>query len=296
MKPVGFADDDPAKRSESYRGLKVLGTTGEVRDLIHAQEVDTVFLALPVEAHRTMLAILKDVGNEMIDLRVVPDLFQYVTFKAGIEDFDGLPVINLTQMPLEGWNSLVKRTMDVVLSALGLVALAVLFPFIALAIWLEDRGPIFYAQERMGLDGRLFRMIKFRSMGVDAEPDGARWAKENDPRRTRVGSVPAQDVTRRAAAARERLHGRHVARRAAAGAARVREGVQGEVPAVHAPSPRAGGDHGLGADPRLARQHADRQARRVRPVLHRELVGRARREDPLGDGPLGLHAQECVLR
>ncbi len=188
LKPVGFADDDPAKRNEGYRGLAVLGATSEVTTLIRAHEVDTVFLALPVEAHRTMLTILKEVGNEMVDLKVVPDLFQYVTFKAGVEDFDGLPVINLTQMPLEGWNSLVKRTMDVALSALGLVAIAVLFPVIALAIWLEDRGPIFYAQERMGLDGRLFRMLKFRSMRVDAEDDGARWTEENDPRRTRVGA------------------------------------------------------------------------------------------------------------
>jgi exopolysaccharide biosynthesis polyprenyl glycosylphosphotransferase len=122
----------------------------------------------------------------------VPDLFQYVTFKAGIEDFDGLPVINLTQMPLEGWNSLVKRTMDVALSAVGLVALAVLFPILAVAIWLEDRGPIFYAQERMGLDGRLFRMLKLRSMRVDAEDDGARWTEENDPRRTLVGAFLRQ--------------------------------------------------------------------------------------------------------
>jgi Undecaprenyl-phosphate glucose phosphotransferase len=187
LKPIGFADDDPAKRVEGHRGLKVLGTTAEVRTLLHAHDIDTVFLALPVDAHRTMLAILKEVGNEMVDLRVVPDLFQYVTFKAGVEDFDGLPVINLTQVPLEGWNSLVKRSMDVVLSAVGLAFLAVLFPFIALAIWLEDRGPIFYAQDRMGLDGRLFRMIKFRSMRVDAEEEGARWAEENDPRRTAVG-------------------------------------------------------------------------------------------------------------
>ena len=188
MKPVGFADDDPAKRREGYRGLQVLGTSGEVRALLQAHDVDTVFLALPVEAHRTMLAILKDVGNEMVDLpcRAGPLPVRHV--QGGVEDFDGLPVINLTQMPLEGWNSLVKRSMDVVLSALGLVALATLFPFIALAIWLEDRGPVFYAQERMGLDGRLFRMIKFRSMRVDAEPEGARWTEENDPRRTVVGA------------------------------------------------------------------------------------------------------------
>jgi len=189
LKPIGFADDDPKKREEGYRGLTVLGTTADVKPLIAAHQIDTVFLALPVEAYRTMLTILKEVGNEMVDLRVVPDLFQYVTFKAGVEDFDGLPVINLTQMPLEGWNSLVKRSMDVALSSLGLAALAVLFPFIAVAIWLEDRGPIFYGQDRMGLDGRLFRMLKFRSMRVDAEAEtGATWASENDPRRTIVGA------------------------------------------------------------------------------------------------------------
>ncbi|CAG1770389.1 partial O-antigen biosynthesis protein WbqP, partial [uncultured bacterium] len=121
--------------------------------------------------------------------RFVPDLFQFVTFRAGIEDFDGLPVINLTQRPLEGWNSLVKRSIDVVLSAGGLVGLSVLLPFVALAIWLEDRGPVFYTQERMGLDGRLFRILKFRSMRVGAEDEtGAVWAREGDSRRTRVGA------------------------------------------------------------------------------------------------------------
>ncbi len=188
LKPIGFVDDDPAKRDADYRGLPTLGTTAEIRELLARHEVDTVFLALPVEAHRTMMRILQDVGNEMVDLRFVPDVFQFVTFKAGVEDFDGLPVINLTQLPLEGWNSLVKRSMDVVLSALGLAVLALLYPFIALAIWLGDRGPVFYTQERMGLDGRLFRILKFRSMKVDAEESGAQWARENDPRRTRVGA------------------------------------------------------------------------------------------------------------
>jgi Undecaprenyl-phosphate glucose phosphotransferase len=189
LKPVGFADDDVARKGEAYRGLPILGTTADVRALLSEHGVDTIFLALPVDAYRTMLGILKDVGNEMVDIRFVPDLFQFVTFKAGVEDFDGLPVINLTQRPLEGWNSLVKRTMDIVLSAGGLAVLAILLPFVAFAIWLEDRGPVFYTQERMGLDGRLFRILKFRSMRVGAEDvTGAIWAKEGDPRRTRVGA------------------------------------------------------------------------------------------------------------
>jgi Undecaprenyl-phosphate glucose phosphotransferase len=189
VKPIGFSDDDPGKANESYRGLPVLGTTAVVKDLLTRHQIDTVFLALPVEAHKTMLRILKEVGDEMIDIRVVPDLFQYVTFKAGIEDLDGLPVINLTQVPLEGWNSMVKRTMDVILSSIGLVALAVIYPFVALAILLEDRGPVFFTQERMGLDGRIFKILKFRSMRVDAEAEtGATWAREDDPRRTRIGA------------------------------------------------------------------------------------------------------------
>lgn len=189
IKPVGFADDDPERKDAEHRGLRVLGTTADVRALLESHQVDTLFLALPVDAYRTMLRILKDVGNEMVDLRFVPDLFQFVTFRAGIEDFDGLPVINLTQRPLEGWNSLVKRSIDVVLSAGGLVGLSVLLPFVALAIWLEDRGPVFYTQERMGLDGRLFRILKFRSMRVGAEDEtGAVWAREGDSRRTRVGA------------------------------------------------------------------------------------------------------------
>ena len=79
--------------------------------------VDTVFLALPLEAHRTMLAVLQDVGRTVADVRVVPDLLQHITFRAGVEDLDGLPVVHLTQVPLTGWMSLVKRTLDVAISA-----------------------------------------------------------------------------------------------------------------------------------------------------------------------------------
>ena len=88
-------------------------------------------------------------------------------------------VINLTQVPLQGWNSLVKRVVDIALSAAGLLLLAPFLPLLALAIWLEDRGPIFYSQERMGLDGRSFQIWKFRSMRVDAEQSsGPVWAVE----------------------------------------------------------------------------------------------------------------------
>ena len=104
--------------------MPVLGTTGGRGRIVDERGVDTVFLALPLEAHRTMLSVLKDVGRTVADVRVVPDLLQYITFRAGVEDLDGLPVVHLTQVPLTGWMSLVKRTLDIAISAAALVALS----------------------------------------------------------------------------------------------------------------------------------------------------------------------------
>jgi exopolysaccharide biosynthesis polyprenyl glycosylphosphotransferase len=188
LRAVGFVDDAPEKRRAEYRGVSVLGATPDVAGLVEAHDVDTVFLALPLEAHRTMLAVLQDVGRTVADVRVVPDLLQHITFRAGVEDFDGLPVVHLTQVPLSGWMSLVKRTLDVGCSAGALVVLSPLFAAIAAAIRLSDGGPVFYRQRRMGLDGRPFDILKFRSMVEGAEEEGGpTWARPDDPRRTRVG-------------------------------------------------------------------------------------------------------------
>ena len=189
LRAVGFVDDDAAKRELAYREVPVLGTTADVARLVEAHRVDTVFLALPLEAHRTMLEVLKEVGRTVADVHVVPDLLQYITFRAGVEDFDGLPVVHLTQVPLSGWMSLVKRALDVGISSAALAALSPLFAGIAAAIRLSDGGPVFYRQRRMGLDGRPFDILKFRSMVVGAEEEtGPTWASPADPRRTRVGA------------------------------------------------------------------------------------------------------------
>jgi lipopolysaccharide/colanic/teichoic acid biosynthesis glycosyltransferase len=136
-----------------------------------------------------MLAVLQDVGRTVADVRVVPDLLQYITFRAGVEDLDGLPVVHLTQVPLTGWMSLVKRMIDVAISSAALAGLAPLMAAIAMAIRLSDGSPVLYRQRRMGLDGRPFDILKFRSMVVGAEEEsGPTWASPQDPRRTRVGA------------------------------------------------------------------------------------------------------------
>ncbi len=188
LRAVAVVDDDPGKSGSSYRGVPILGPTSQAARVAEETGSDTVFLALPLEAHRTMLAVLKEVGRSVPDVRVVPDLLQYITFRAGVEDLDGLPVVHLTQVPLTGWMSLVKRMLDISISASALICLSPIFAAIAAAIRFEDRGPVLYRQRRMGLDGRPFEIVKFRSMIPGAEDEsGPTWTSPQDGRRTRVG-------------------------------------------------------------------------------------------------------------
>ncbi|MBZ0271972.1 undecaprenyl-phosphate glucose phosphotransferase [bacterium] len=186
--PIGFLSDE-SPGAPSIDGLPVFGAPTDVERVIAAQNVETVFVALPLSASDRLRAVLDCLGEEMVDVKVVPDLYQYVTLRAGVEEFDGLPVISLKESPLYGWKALQKRAFDLVASALGLIVLSPLFALVAILVKLTSPGPIFYRQERMGLDGRVFDILKFRSMRQDAEAQtGAVWAKEGDPRRTRFGA------------------------------------------------------------------------------------------------------------
>ncbi|HYV41755.1 MAG TPA: exopolysaccharide biosynthesis polyprenyl glycosylphosphotransferase, partial [Thermoanaerobaculia bacterium] len=188
LRAVAMLDDDPQRLGELYRSIPVAGPTSQAAAAVEQLGVDTVFLALPLEAHRTMLEVLKEVGRTVADVRVVPDLLQHITFRAGVEDLDGLPVVHLTQVPLSGWMSLVKRTVDLFVSSTALAVLSPAFAAIAVAIRREDKGRVFYRQRRMGLDGRPFEILKFRSMVSGAEDEsGPTWASPEDPRCTRVG-------------------------------------------------------------------------------------------------------------
>jgi exopolysaccharide biosynthesis polyprenyl glycosylphosphotransferase len=119
----------------------------------------------------------------------VPDLLQYATLKATLEDLDGVPIIGLNDVPLRGWHRFIKRTVDLAFGTLSLLLAIPLFTLIAVLIKLRGgHGPVFYRQERMSLDGRTFLMYKFRSMRSDAERGtGPVWASAEDPRRTKIG-------------------------------------------------------------------------------------------------------------
>jgi exopolysaccharide biosynthesis polyprenyl glycosylphosphotransferase len=186
---VGFLDDDPAKTGAEYGGLKVLGPLDDLEPVARRAGVDLLFVALPLGAQHKAIRLLKRAEPLLLEVRVVPDLLQYFALKAAVEDLDGIPVINLTQIPLAGWNSFAKRAFDIVVAGVALLFLWPVLGAIAFAIWLEDHKEPLYRQLRMGLDGTPFLIIKFRTMVTDAEElTGPRFAIPNDPRTTRVGS------------------------------------------------------------------------------------------------------------
>jgi Undecaprenyl-phosphate glucose phosphotransferase len=185
---VGFLDDDPSKTVVA--GYPVIGKNSEVSVMVDQLTVDFLIIALPLSAHETMMQILHSTRNEIVDIKIVPDILEYVAIRAGIEDLDGVPIINLSDLPLRGLNSFFKRTMDLICSLTGLIVAAILFPLIVLLVKFRSSGPIFFKQERMGLDGKFFIMYKFRTMTVDAESEtGPVMSQKNDPRITIGGKL-----------------------------------------------------------------------------------------------------------
>ena len=187
---IGFVDDRATGDHLGYRGLPLLGTFDEAAEITAREAIDHLYVALPPEQHVRMLELLDSTSREMVDVKVVPDLLQVIALRARLEDLDGIPVININDVPLQGLNALVKRAFDVGLSSLALVCLAIPFGLLAALVKATSRGPVFYRQERMGLDGKSFTILKFRSMLQDAERDtGPVWTVPGDPRVTPFGRL-----------------------------------------------------------------------------------------------------------
>jgi len=166
-----------------------LGGYEALHDVVLREEIEQVVLALDRSDPANPLKLLRELHDTTAAVRFVPDLLGIDTVQGGIEDFDGLPMIRLIESPLVGWNAIAKRVVDVVGSSAALLFGAPVFAAIALAVKWSSPGPIFYRQERMGLDGELFSMWKFRTMVQDAEKEtGAVWAVANDSRRTPLGT------------------------------------------------------------------------------------------------------------
>jgi Undecaprenyl-phosphate glucose phosphotransferase len=187
IKNVGFVDE---QSSRLYDDLDVLGGFVDLPELIAKYHIRHVFIALPLNRYHDARRAFDILSKLVVEVRLVADLPALTGLTLSTTNLDGLPLLGLRESPHFGLNVVVKRCMDVVLSAIGIVVLAPILAFIALLVKLTSPGPIFYRQERCGLNGKPFKMLKFRSMRADAEKQtGAVWARKDDDRRTNFGTI-----------------------------------------------------------------------------------------------------------
>ena len=198
LEVIGYVDDDQSKQQRSIDGIPVLGFLDDAVAIAQAHHIDEVVIALPLHAHARLANLVARLNELPLRVHIVPDYFDLAFHGATIESVGGLPLIGLRDPAIDGFQRFGKRLMDIALAGAGLLLLSPIMLAVALAIKLEDRGSVFYKAERVGENGRLFRMLKFRSMVVNADKlqhlvnqrDGEGhllFKYAGDPRITRVG-------------------------------------------------------------------------------------------------------------
>lgn len=183
---VGLVNSE--RSAPPVMGVPVLGVPEDLPTIIDEYAIDEVMIVIPEQGHREVVRVISYCERGRVTIKVFPDIFQFMTSQATIDDLGGLPLLSVRDFAMRGYLMVFKRLIDIAGSLFGLVVLSPLMLLVAVAIKLESPGPVFFVQDRMGLDGKPFSMVKFRSMRQDAEKDGPGWTTDNDPRRTKLGT------------------------------------------------------------------------------------------------------------
>jgi exopolysaccharide biosynthesis polyprenyl glycosylphosphotransferase len=188
---VGFVDDDPQKTGKTISGLRVMGSCIHLLNLIDVYHVSDLVIAINGTIEGTTFQTILDAQERGVEVTRMPILYEEMTGRVPVHHLESDWIIRsfVDGLRVSGFYELTKRVLDMFGGALGLLAFAVTYPFLALAVYLDSGSPVFYSQPRLGRGGYRFKIYKYRTMRQDAEADGeARLALENDPRVTRVGN------------------------------------------------------------------------------------------------------------
>ncbi len=194
-KVVGFVEVPSRSRSSrnkavEYRGIPVVGKMEKLPALIENHQVGEVLIGLDSTEHDKLLDIIRYCDGHDVGMKIIPDLYDIISGQARINSIYGFPLIEVMPELMKPWEEVMKRTVDVVVAGSILLFGFPLWLLVALGIKLDSKGPLFYTQERVGRNARVFGMYKFRSMRAEAEKmSGPKWAEKNDPRVTRVGKL-----------------------------------------------------------------------------------------------------------
>ncbi len=168
-------------------GVPLIGHFADLPHLIDSQHIAEVIIALPEIPNSELVRLIAMCQRGNTSIKIYPDMFAYMAGGMSVDELGGMPLLTVRDMPLRGWKLALKRGLDMFGALIGLILLSPLLVLTAILIKLESRGPVWFCQDRAGLDGRPFPMIKFRTMRRDSEKGGPGWTVRDDPRVTRMG-------------------------------------------------------------------------------------------------------------
>ena len=190
LKVHGIFDDLVSDNFE-YRGIKKIGTLSDLAAYLEKTSLDEVAITLNLNEYHKLEQIVAICEKSGVHTKFVPDYYNFISTNPYTEDLDGLPVINIRNVPLTNtMNKLIKRLIDIIGSIIALILFSPIMLIVAILVKKSSPGPIIFAQERIGLGNKPFKMYKFRSMGVqDPKKEAKEWTTKNDVRVTPVGRV-----------------------------------------------------------------------------------------------------------
>ncbi len=176
-------------RVEYSNSNNIIGNISELENIIHEYNPEVIIMADSEMSHKNMFEIVNLCSDKNIRCKIEPDLYSVFTGQTKTHNIYGIPFIEISPQLMKNWEQTTKRIFDIIFSVLVLLIGLPFWILLALAIRLESKGNIFYTQNRVGKDGKLFRMIKFRSMVENADKIGAGWTEVNDKRVTKFGKL-----------------------------------------------------------------------------------------------------------
>jgi len=185
MKVAGyFSEKLPAENNKVY-----LGNYDSLPAKIRELNLNKIIISLPAAAHDDLYKILRLCEGINVEFMLTPDFIEVMTSKLRVEEVNGIPFMKIKSLPMNIWNRIVKRIFDLIFSFVFLLLTSPLMLILTLLVKATSKGPLFYSQERVGLDGRKFNILKFRSMKIDAESSGPQFVTVNDDRYTKIGKL-----------------------------------------------------------------------------------------------------------
>ncbi|MCF7823975.1 MAG: sugar transferase [Candidatus Marinimicrobia bacterium] len=189
--PVGFIQiEGETDYNSDLVQIPILGSLKDLSQIIENMQIDEVILALEKDHHDRTVDIIRLLQGHKVGIKINPDMYDAISGLARTQQLHGIPLIDIMPEYMPYWEQVFKRIFDIFVALLVLIVASPILLIIAIAIKLDSKGPVLFVQERVGRYGKLFKVIKFRTMVQDAEVEtGPVWAAENDPRITRVGRV-----------------------------------------------------------------------------------------------------------